>query len=90
MNGQPIYIRWAEKTLENLDLPIGPPGHGSSIIAMRFDKANQQCEFLIRNSYGADIKNSLDPRIREDVEGGNIWVSQDLAERMIYSIHWLR
>ena len=89
-SGQPIYIRWAEKTLENLDLPIGPPGHGSSLVAMRFDRANQQCEFLIRNSYGADIKNSLDPRIREDVEGGNIWVSQDLAERMIYSIHWLR
>ncbi len=90
VSGNPIYIRWAEKTLENLDLPIGTPGHGSNIIAMRFDQQNRQCEFLIRNSYGADLSKVVDPRIREDVEGGNIWVSQDLAERMIFSIHWLR
>lgn len=81
--GGALYIEWSEKTLENLSAPIGPAGHASSIIGMRFNKSKNTCEFLLRNTYGNYPQRAYDLKIRSQVENGNVWVSEDLFKKIV-------
>lgn len=84
-----IYVSWAEKTLEDLSKPIGPAGHASSIIGMRFNKSKNTCEFLLRNSYGNSLQRTYDPKIRTQVANGNVWVSEKLMGEMMELATWI-
>lgn len=84
-----IFVSWAEKTLEDLSKPIGPAGHASSIIGMRYNKAKNTCEFLLRNSYGNYPQRAYDPKIRTQVFNGNVWVPEELMGKMMQIASWI-
>lgn len=44
-------------------------GHASSIVARRFNKKSNKCEYLIRNSWGAHYKSK-----NYETDKGNMWV----------------
>jgi hypothetical protein len=60
--------------------------HASSIIGRQWNDESQQCEYLVRNSWGETCEPYLDP---SKCEKGNIWVDRDaLRTSIISSYHF--
>ena len=85
-----LYLTWDEKSLEDLSKPIGLAGHASSVIGMRFNKTKNTCEFLLRNSYGDSLQRTYDPKIRNQVANGNVWVSEAIMGRILELSGWIK
>ncbi len=64
----------------------GKDGHISTVVARRYNPANRQCEYLVRNSWGPDC-GQYDRRL--GCEAGNVWVPRPLLLKATSEIVYL-
>lgn len=64
----------------------GEAGHSSTVVAMRSNPDLDECEFLIRGSWGSDCRYFDSKRACED---GNVWVTESDISYMMFSLTWL-
>ena len=60
--------------------------HTTLLMGRRYNSSNQECQYLIKNSYGTDCS-SYDPR--HQCEGGYIWVSESSLYRAMTSYDYI-
>lgn len=64
--------------------------HASVIIGRRFNKSNQTCEFLVRDSYGANCSDKNgNPRYVLPCENGAVWVEGRSLLQDTMDLTWL-
>ena len=63
--------------------------HYSSIVGRRHSSENNTCQYLIRNSWGADCSIYPAP-YNEQCEEGNIWVDEDVLGDAILGIQFIK
>lgn len=59
--------------------------HSSTIIGRRFNKETNQCEYLIKNSWG----DRCPRRATVACTNGNYWVPRDTLKNNVFEINWL-
>jgi hypothetical protein len=65
----------------------GDDGHSSSIVARRFNTKNEQCEYLIRNSWGPNCYEYNTDKYTCDE--GNVWVNEKDLGPMLTDLEYL-
>lgn len=60
--------------------------HASSIVGRRYNANKASCEYLIRDSHGADCS-KYDPRI--ECDKGNLWIPKDVIQKFMYDLVYL-
>ena len=61
--------------------------HASVIVGRRWNDSAKSCDYLIRNSWGSGCWSYTD---RQNCEGGNIWVPEDVLRYNLYAYIYLK
>ncbi len=65
--------------------------HMSVIVGRRWNPNLDQCEYLIRNSFGPDcIEYAREFRSPENCQNGHIWVPRDVLSKNLYAITYIK
>lgn len=82
-NSEPALVYYAAKFLkENERLSYRNYNHFSAVIGRRFNKELNECEYLIRNSWGTDCS-YYQKKYADKCTDGNIWIPRiDLLKNM--------
>jgi hypothetical protein len=84
---QIVGIDYSSNVLRNLDVTNPHKQmHTSSIVGRKFNPVRNQCEYLIRNTYGKDCS-VYDPRV--ECEEGNVWIPEKDLFRNLLRLTWL-
>lgn len=84
----PVIIVYSSKTLRD-PRHAGPVDHASTVIAMRPTETGQ-CEYLVRNTWGAENPKLYHSSLRKKLSQGNVWISEDMIKKMVREIHYLK
>jgi hypothetical protein len=86
--GLPISIGYAG---ELIDFGVNYKGkksnHASTVIGRKFNKLSGQCEYLLRNSWGAGGKCQRTSSI--SCENGNFWVPRTALKNNLFEVMWM-
>ncbi|MDO9182937.1 MAG: hypothetical protein Q7U04_11045 [Bacteriovorax sp.] len=85
--GIPLNISYAGELLLSGVNFVGEPDHASTVIGRKFNKASGQCEYLIKNSWGAVVDCQSTSSIK--CENGNYWVPRTALKNNIRRATWL-
>lgn len=85
----PVVVNYGSGVLHNINSQaIG--GHESSLVGMRFNKAQNRCEFLLRNSWGDfSPSTSYDPRLKVATLNGYTWMPEEVIRKNILATYWI-
>jgi hypothetical protein len=62
--------------------------HSTLLMGRRYDAAEGECKYLIKNSFGAHCRDRYDPR--NECEGGYLWVTESALYRAIVSYVYIK
>lgn len=65
----------------------GAEAHSSLIIGRRFNQKTKACEYLVRNSWGADY--AYDSSIETSGHGGFFWLEAENVDRAFMGVNWI-
>lgn len=86
--GLPISIGYAGELIDNGVNYIGKKSnHASTVIGRKFNKESGQCEYLLRNSWGAGGKCQRTSSIK--CENGNFWVPRTALKNNLFEVMWM-
>ncbi len=61
-------------------------GHGSSIVARRFNKSTNSCDYLVRNSWGEGCSSYSDDY---DCEKGHVWIPRNQIAKGVFNVTYI-
>jgi len=65
--------------------------HMSSLVGRRWNAGRNQCEYLIRNSFGPQCLGYSDAfRTPENCQSGHIWAPRSILEKNLFSLTYIR
>lgn len=88
--GRPVAIAYDTKSLKDpfADRKALSVGHISTIVASR--KSGDQCEYLLRNTWGPFNAKLHSPLLSKWRDGEYLWIPQQMATNMALELHSIR
>ncbi len=87
--GNVVEISYGSGLLYNLKNNRDDSGHASLLVGKRYNQANGQCEYLLRNSWGRSC-GQYDPVIRPNCQDGTVWVPKSALMRGTGSVTYIK
>ncbi len=84
--GTPLALGYGGQILWNNKLRDQPYSHTGTLVGRRFNRSKNQCEYLVRNTWGVDYKKYHSDY---DSEQGHIWIPRDLFKTNLYGFAYL-
>lgn len=89
-NGRIVGITYRTDSFTKEPSNDGKDVHASSIVSRKWNKVKKTCEYEIRNSWGPECENSYKEDSSISCNEGYVWVTDDLLQKMVQQVNYLK
>ena len=86
---RPLGIAICAELLYNSNSRCTTQNHAVTVIGKRYNKSSRECEYLIRNSWGADICSDYDKKYSCNSRNGNVWIPKSILRRSMGHVTYI-